>query len=31
MLSFIWYGNDASTKKEELLVQLALTYGLYGC
>jgi hypothetical protein len=30
MLSFLWYRNGASTKKETLFVELPLTCGLYG-
>jgi hypothetical protein len=31
LLSFLWYRNDASTKKEALSVEFPLTCGLYGC
>jgi hypothetical protein len=30
LLSFLWYRNDASTKKKALSLELPLTYGLYG-
>jgi hypothetical protein len=30
LLSFLWYRNDASTKKEALSVELPLTRGMYG-
>ena len=30
ILSFLWYINDASTKKEALFVEFSLTYGIYG-
>jgi hypothetical protein len=30
LLSFLWYRNHASTKKEALFVELPLTCGLYG-
>jgi hypothetical protein len=29
-LSFLWYRNDASTKKESLFKDFPLTYGMYG-
>ena len=29
LLFFLWYRNDASTKKEALVVELPLTYGMY--
>jgi hypothetical protein len=31
LLSFLWYRNDASTKKEALSVEFPLNCGLYGC
>jgi hypothetical protein len=31
LLSFLWYKNDASTKKEALSVEFPLTCDLYGC
>jgi hypothetical protein len=31
LLSFIWYRNNASIKKEELFMDFPLTCGLYGC
>jgi hypothetical protein len=30
LLSFLWYRNNASTKKEALSMELLLTCGLYG-
>jgi len=27
LLSFLWYGNDASTKKDTLSMELTLTHG----
>ena len=31
LLSFLWYRNDASTKKEASSVELPLTCGMYDC
>ena len=30
MLSFLWYGNNASTKEKALSTELPETYGLLG-
>jgi hypothetical protein len=31
LLSFLWYRNDESTKKEAFFVDFPFTCGLYGC
>jgi hypothetical protein len=31
LLSFLWYRNDASTRKDALSQEFPLNYGMYGC
>jgi hypothetical protein len=31
LLSFLWHGNNASTKEKALSIELPETYGLLGC